>query len=147
MWCTPTKQGTSRTGQAILRYGQIVFGIGVENDSSVDFEIFFLCTLICLLSPPCNFWLIFKHFSTKKKKKKKKNLHFLQPTGQIQTYRKRELKGRYAPKTLFFLLNMLDTSYLVSRTLGSRKREKCKNLLICIFNWRPSWIWRCRISK
>ena len=46
-------------------------------------------TLICFLSHPCNFWLIFKHFphkkfciffsKKKKKKKKKKNLHFLQP--------------------------------------------------------------------
>ena len=33
---------------------------------------FFLHALICFLSPPCNFWMISKHFPMK-------NLHFLQP--------------------------------------------------------------------
>ena len=76
MWCTLTKQGTSRTGQAILRYGQIVFGIGVENDSSVDFvdfEIFvFLRTLICLY----HLHVISDWFSNIFQKKKKKKSAF-----------------------------------------------------------------------
>ena len=47
-------------------------GTGVRNNSSVDFEIsVFSHILVCFLSPPCNFWLTFKHFLTK-------ILHFLQ---------------------------------------------------------------------
>ena len=36
----------------ILRHGQIVFGIGVENDSSIDFENF------CFFNVP---WYVFYH--------------------------------------------------------------------------------------
>ena len=72
LWCTPTKQGTSPT--CLFWYMDTLSWHKVKNNSSVDFEIFVsLHTLICFLSPQGNFWLIFKHFSTKT------ILHFLQP--------------------------------------------------------------------
>ena len=62
----PLQQNREQVAQAYFEIWTIEVGLGVKNNSSVDFEIFvFLHTLICL-SPPCNFLLIFKHFSTKK---------------------------------------------------------------------------------
>ena len=47
-------------------------------------RIFFLYTLICFLSPPCNFWLILKQFP-------RKTCAF-SATCQIQNYRNRKLR-------------------------------------------------------
>ena len=42
--------------QAYFEIWVIEVGKGVKNNSSVDFEIFVsLLTIICPLSPPCNF--------------------------------------------------------------------------------------------
>ena len=78
IWCTLTKQRTSCTD--LFWDLAIEVGIGVKNELICWFWVFFfvflfLHNLICLLSPPCNFCLIFKHFPIKKKK----NLHFLHP--------------------------------------------------------------------
>ena len=66
MWCThPTKQGTSCT--------DLFWDMGTWkiNNSPIDFWDFcFFTFLICFLSPPCNLWVIIKHFPQKKKKKK-----------------------------------------------------------------------------
>ena len=70
IWCTPTKQGTSR--KVSFEIWAIEFDIGLKSNSSVDFEIFvFSNTLICFLSAPCNIWFssIFPQ----------KLLNFLQP--------------------------------------------------------------------
>ena len=40
----------------------------------------------------------------------------------------------------FPLLNMLDTSYFGVKDTWLSKREKYQKIVICIFNWRPSWI-------
>ena len=61
--------------RSILRYGRLKFAWGwkMTHLSILRFFFFFFsCTFICLLLPPCNLWLIFKHFPTK-------ILHFLHP--------------------------------------------------------------------
>ena len=82
----------NKSHRPILRYEQLkVQGIMVKNNSSVDFEIFvFLHTLICFLSPPCNFWLIFKHFPTKNSAFSAA-CHIQIGTGLHKTYRNRKL--------------------------------------------------------
>ena len=85
--------------------GAIRFGISWKNDASVYFR--FGCVGVCgcvgvylslyiLLTPRCNFWLIFKHFVIKK------DLHFLQPikTKTIGTFKGRFLKITPPGKTL-----------------------------------------------
>ena len=64
--CDALQQNREQVTQAYFEIWAIEVGIGVKNYSSVDFEIFdFLHTLICFTSPPCKFWLIFKHFPAK----------------------------------------------------------------------------------
>ena len=61
-----SQQNRERVTQAYFEIPTIEVGIVMKNNSSVNFEIVvFLHTLIWFLSPPCNFWLIFKHFPTK----------------------------------------------------------------------------------
>ena len=65
--CDALQQNREQVAQAYFEIWTITVGIGVKNNSSVDFEIFsFLHTLICFPSPPCNFWLIFQNFVRKK---------------------------------------------------------------------------------
>ena len=71
LWYTPTKQGTSRTGL----FWELAFevGIGVKNDSFVDFEIFRVFYVP---------WYVFYHLhviSAFQTFFHKKILHFLQP--------------------------------------------------------------------
>ena len=71
--CDELQQNREQVAQVYFEIWTIEVCMWVKNDSSVDFEIsVFLCTFICLLLPPCNLWLIFKHFPTK-------ILHFLHP--------------------------------------------------------------------
>ena len=82
LWCTPTKHQTSCTGllwdkdnwswhrakkkKLLIFYLLILrFLFCLCFSSFFLFLFFFLHTLICFLSPPCNFWMIFKHFPTK----------------------------------------------------------------------------------
>ena len=63
--CDALQQNREQVAQAYFEIWAIKVGIGVKNESSVDFEIFFfLSTLLCLV--------IFQNFPTK-------ILHFLQP--------------------------------------------------------------------
>ena len=80
------QQNREQVAQGYFEIWTIEVGIGVKNNSSVDFEMFafFLHTLMCFLSPPCNFWLIFKHFPTKRKSAFAVACH-------IQNYRNRKL--------------------------------------------------------
>ena len=50
------QQNKEQVAQAYFEIWAIEVGIGVKDDSSVDFEmfVFFLHTSLCLLSPPCN---------------------------------------------------------------------------------------------
>ena len=77
--CDALQQNREHDAHAYFEIWTIEFGTGVKNNSPVNFEIFyfilfsfiylfifFLHTLICFLSPPCNFYLIFKHSLTKK---------------------------------------------------------------------------------
>ena len=102
LWCTSTKQGSSCTS--------LFWDMGnrswhrMKNNSSIDFEIFFflLCTLICLLSPPCNFLLIFKHFPIKN--------CALSAACQIKNYRIGNFKGWFLKIT--FPEKLLTVSYI-----------------------------------
>ena len=67
-------------------------------------------SLICFLSPTCNFWLIFKHFSTKNSA--------LSAACHIQKYRNRKLKADFSKS--HFQRNRLRsyTQMVISQKIG-----------------------------
>ena len=92
MWCISTRQGTNCTG--LFWDMENWSWHRVKNNSSVDFDIFVrIHTLICFLSPPCNFGLIFKHFT-------QKNSAF-SAAYHIQNYRNRKLYRPISQKSHF----------------------------------------------
>ena len=90
MWCTPTKQGTSHTSQ-------------------VHFEISDF-TLICLLSRPYHFRLIFKHLPTK-------NSAFLAAC-QIQNFRNSKLTGQFSKSHLQRNRLRYNTQMIICQKVG-----------------------------
>ena len=105
------KTGNSKLHRSVLRYGQLKLAYRVKINSSVNFEIFLLHTLICFLSHPCNFWLIFKHFPKKKKKKSA-----FSAACYIENYRNRELQRPILKITLpEKLLMVLYTNEYISK--------------------------------
>ena len=89
MRCTLAEQGTRHTG-LFWDMDNWSWLRGEDYNSSVNFKVSVnIPGLIYFLSPPCNFWLIFKHFPTK-------ILFFLQPvkskTTGIGNFKDRFLK-------------------------------------------------------
>ena len=67
--CDALQPNRDKSHRPILRYEQLnlAFGWKITHLSVLRFLFWFLHTLICFMSLPCNFWLIFKHFLILKK--------------------------------------------------------------------------------
>ena len=115
--CDALQQNKEQVAQAYFEIYTIEFGTGVKNNSSVDFEIFFfLHTLICFLSPPCDFWPIFKYFPTK-------ILHFLQP-GISKTIGIGNFRGRYLK------ISLPEKPLTILYTNGHISKSRSMNLIL-----------------
>ena len=124
--CDALQQRREQVAQAYFEIWTIEVSIGVKNNSSVDFEIFVsLHTFICFLSPPCNFWLIFKHFPTK-------NFAF-SAACHIQNYRNRKLLRHISkPKT-----TLPEKPLTVLYTNAISQKSRSMNLiLVSNLNWK-----------
>ena len=67
LWCSSTKQGISRTG-LFWDMDNWSWHRGEKLSICWFWDFCFFTYLDVFLSPPCNFWMIFKHFPRKKKK-------------------------------------------------------------------------------
>ena len=91
------------------------------------FFFFFVHTLICFLSPPSNFWLNFKHFSTK-------ILHFLPPV-------KSKNIGIWNVKGWFLKITLPEKPLMVLYTNCHISKSRSMNLILV-----PNYSWKCALT-
>ena len=126
-WCTPRKHGTTHI--AYFDIYAIEMSLVVKNDSSVHFDFFFF--FFCgLLSPPCNFGLIFWHFSHQK--------FYISVACRIPNYRKLTLKGwflkiKFLEKTVYKVLFTND--HILKSRMSMNFGIKLYRPIVCSSQW------------
>ena len=139
MWCAPNKWETSCTS-LFWDMGNLSYHRSEKMTHLSILRVFFLGTLKRFLLPPRSFWLIFKHFPTKKK-----NLHFLQPVIS-KTKGMENFKGWFLKITLpEKLLMVLYTNGHISKS--SRKYELNFGIKLKLKACSLQWCQNCFFPK